>query len=113
MVKLAILCHPCTATPCGDLEDWLEGQLERLRDASPQGIIRLARPDQELADPETEVGWVVELGLPEDSILLDGDGVAGSLANFITDMRFLGLQPKILTQDEPAEAPVLDYPGLK
>ena len=37
MVKIAILCHPCTPAPTGDLEDWLEGQLDQLRKAAPRG----------------------------------------------------------------------------
>ena len=129
VVKLAIICHPCTPAPTGDLEDWLEGQLDRLRKAAPQGIIRLSRLAQELPDTEIEVGWLVELELPEQSILIWRDGLADTLADFVTDMRFLGLQPRVLTPNEFSEqtsahpashhhrdrlnVPVLDYPGLK
>ena len=130
MIKLAILCHPCTPAPVGDLEDWLEAQLDQLRKAAPHGIIHLSRLAQELPDTEIEVGWLVELELPEESVLLGRDGVADALADLVTDMRFLGLQPRILTPNKFSErtsahptsesdqpdllsAPVLDYPGLK
>ena len=126
MTKLAILCHPCTPVPEGDLEDWLEDHLDRLRSAGPRGIIRLSRLAQELPDTEIAVGWLIELELPEQSVLLARDGLADALADLVTDMRFLGLQPLVLTPTEfteysgrladvsPAavDRPVLDYPGI-
>ncbi len=104
MVKIAILCHPCTPAPTGDLEDWLEGQLDQLRKAAPVGIIRLSRLAQGLPDTEIEVGWLVELELPEESVQLGRDRLADALADLVTDMRFLGLQPRVLTPNECSEA---------
>ena len=130
MIKLAILCHPCTPVPEADLETWLEAQVDQLRKAAPEGIMRLSRLAQGLPDTEIGIGWLIELELPEESILLRRDGIADALADAVTDMRFLGLQPRTLSPHEfpdrygdlpgtlsepPAivHAPVLDYPGLK
>jgi len=126
MVKLAILCHPCTPAPAEDLEEWLKDQLDNLRATAGQGIIRLARLAQGLPDTDIDVGWLIELELPEESVLLGRDGVGDALADLVTDMRFLGLQPLLLTPREfteharglpgvgrPAmDRPVLDYPGI-
>ena len=100
MVKLAILCHPFTPVPEADLEDWLELQLNQLRKAAPQGIIRLSRLAQELPSTEIGIGWLIELELPEESVLLERDGLADALADLVTDMRFLGLQPRVLSPHE-------------
>jgi hypothetical protein len=130
MLKITILCHPLTPAPAGDLEAWLEAQLDGLREAAPQGIIRLSRLAQDLPDTEIDVGWVVELELPGEAILPGRQRLADALADLVTDMRFLGLQPRVLTpnglderasvlsasgSDQPTRvsAIVLDYPGLQ
>lgn len=105
MVSIAIVCHPCTPAPAGDLEEWLAGQLEVLRQAAPGGIIRLLRLVQDLPDTKVETGWLVELELPEESVLLGRDRLADALADLVTDMRFLGLQPRVMTPRTGSPAP--------
>jgi hypothetical protein len=130
MIQLAILCHPCTPVSDADLETWLDDQVEKLRREAPEGIIRLSRLSQELPDADIGIGWLIEVELPEESVLLRRDGLADALSAAVTDMRFLGLQPRVLSPLESSErngglpgrlseqtaiasAPILDYPGLQ
>lgn len=130
MAKFTILCHPCTPVPEANLEAWLEEKVDQLRKAAPDGIIRMSRLAQELPDTEIGIGWLIELEMSEESIDLRRNGLADALADVVTDMRFLGLQPRVLSPhelsgrdgDRPAprsdsapvlSAPVLDYPGLR
>jgi hypothetical protein len=132
MTKLTIRCHPCTPVAPAEIQDWLELKMSQLRAGDPEAIIRLSRVSQELPKMEMEMGWLIELELPEDSALLDRNGRGNPLADTLTDMRFLGLQPLLLfptsslgvaeyPESPPlgppalvdASGPVLDYPGLK
>jgi hypothetical protein len=89
MVQLAIRCQPRVPVSADDLEQWLEHQVNDLRAQAPQGTIRLSRLTQGLPSP---IGWLVELELAEEEPLLAGD----RLADALTDMRLLGLQPTLL-----------------
>lgn len=130
MTKLVIRCHPCTPVAPAELHDWLEQQLDKLRAAAPEAIIQLSRLTQEAPDHEIAMGWLIELELPADSSIVGDEGITGALADALTDMRFLGLQPAVLQQNDlptdpqggrsqgrPVRAevsgPVLTYPGLK
>jgi hypothetical protein len=104
MDKITIVCHPSTPVPTSELEDWLEERLEGLREVAPQGIIRHSRLAQDLPDTEVEVGWLIELEIPETSVQLKGDRLADALGDHVTDMRFLGLQPNVLTPQGPESA---------
>lgn len=92
MVQLAIRCHPVVPVSAGELEPWLEQQLNDLRAEAPVGIIRLSRLTQERPSSDCYIGWLVELELPEAESLLTGD----RLADALRDMRLLGLQPTLL-----------------
>jgi hypothetical protein len=92
MVQLAIRCHP--RVPVSDeLERcWLEQQASELRAAAPHGTVRLSRLTPGRPDAYLDVGWLVELELPEGEPLLAGH----RLADALRDMRLLGLQPTLL-----------------
>jgi hypothetical protein len=128
MFELTILCHPCTPVAPTELEDWLQHQVDRLRTSSPELIVRLSRLAQELPDSEITGGWLIELELADESHR-DHDPLPDVLADVLTDMRFLGMQPtvllplgisdlaralgKALSEPPVGNGPVLDYPGLK
>jgi hypothetical protein len=92
MVQLSIRCHPFAPVSADELEQWLERQVSQLRKEAPQGTIRLLRLTQELPDASLDIGWLLELELPEEDPLLARD----RLAEALRDMRLLGLQPTIL-----------------
>ena len=70
MLQLAIRCHPCVPVSADELEPWLEKQLDELRADAPHGTLRLSRLTQSAPDTDLEIGWLVELDLPEDEPLL-------------------------------------------
>jgi hypothetical protein len=90
MVQLAIRCQPRVPVDDNELEQWLEHQVTELRAGAPHGTIRLSRLTQGLP---SAIGWLLELELAEEEPLLAGD----RLADALTDMRLLGLQPTLLT----------------
>jgi hypothetical protein len=92
MVQLAIRCHPLVPVSTEELERWLERQVDDLRANAPQGIVRLSRLTQGLSSSDVAIGWLLELELPEEEPLLARD----HLAEALTDMRLLGLQPTLL-----------------
>jgi hypothetical protein len=92
MVQLAIRCHPVVPVSAGDLEQWLEQQLNDLRAQTPLGIIRMSRLAQGPPSSDCYIGWLIELELPEAESLLSED----RLADALRDMRLLGLQPTLL-----------------
>jgi hypothetical protein len=96
MLQLAIRCHPCVPVSADELEPWLEQQLDELRADAPHGTLRLSRLTQDAPGLELEVGWLVELELPEGEPLLAGR----RLGDALRDMRLLGLQPTLLAPDE-------------
>jgi hypothetical protein len=128
MSKLTILCHPSTPVAPAELEDWLELQLDRLRSSAPV-IVRLSRLTQALpSSGEVTGGWLVEVELTEESLPSKRDDLSRAVADVVTDMRFLGMQPMLLfphdlsehsaALDQPlshlqaADGPVFTYPGL-
>jgi hypothetical protein len=92
MMQLAIRCHPRVPVSADELEQWLEQQVDEIRAESPQGTVRLSRLTQGLPSVDIDIGWLVELELPEGQPLLTGDRLAATLM----DMRLLGLQPTLL-----------------
>jgi hypothetical protein len=96
MLQLAIRCHPCVPVSVDELEPWLEQQLDELRADAPNGTLRLSRLTQGAADLNLEIGWLIELDLPEGEPLLSGR----RLADALRDMRLLGLQPTLLAPQE-------------
>ena len=87
----------------------------------------MCRLAQELPDSEIIGGWLIELELADESSS-DRDQLSNVLVEVLTDMRFLGMQPKLLlpldisnlarslgkalAAPAPSNGPVLDYPGL-
>jgi hypothetical protein len=101
MVQLAIRCHPGVPVSIDELEGWLEGQVDELRSNAPHATIRLSRLTQSAPRAELSIGWLVELELDEGHPLLDGHWLADSL----TDMRLLGLQPTLFAPRGVNSAP--------
>jgi hypothetical protein len=96
MVQLAIRCHPCAPVAPDELEAWLEQHLDQLRAAAPEAILRLSRLTQGGPGTDLDIGWLVELELP-DVERLHG---RPRLADTLRDMRLLGLQPTLLAPHE-------------
>jgi hypothetical protein len=96
MVQLAIRCHPCVPMSAEELEPWLEKQVNELRADAPHGTLRLSRLTQGAPQRDLEIGWLVELDIPEGEPLLTGH----RLADALRDMRLLGLQPTLLAPQE-------------
>jgi hypothetical protein len=96
MLQLAIRCHPCVPVSADELEPWLKTQLDDLRADAPHGTLRLSRLTQSAPDMDLEIGWLVELDLPDREPLLTGR----RLADALRDMRLLGLQPTLLARHE-------------
>lgn len=96
MIQLAIRCHSCVPVEAVELEDWFADQVDALREANPAAAIRLTRLTQKLPDSEVDAGWLLELEVPEESLLAGTDSVAEDLADIFRDMRFLGLEPRVL-----------------
>ena len=96
MLQLAIRCHPCVPVSADELEPWLNTQLDDLRADAPHGTLRLSRLTQSAPDMDLEIGWLVELDLPDGEPLL----TSRRLADALRDMRLLGLQPTLLARRE-------------
>jgi hypothetical protein len=92
MVQITIRCHPRVPISSDELEQWLEQQVDGLRAEAPQGTIRLSRLTQGLPSSDVDIGWLLELDLPEEDPLLEQNRLAEALG----DMRLLGLQPTLL-----------------
>ena len=93
MVQFTIRCHPVVPVATDELERWLELEVHELRAEAPQGTIRLSRLTQTLQSADLDIGWLLELELPEGQPLLARD----RLAEAFRDMHLLGLQPTLLT----------------
>ena len=76
MLQLAIRCHPCVPISADELEPWLEKQLDELRADAPHGTLRLSRLTQGAPDLDLEIGWLIELDLPDGEPLLTGRRLA-------------------------------------
>jgi hypothetical protein len=100
MVQLAIRCHACAPVPAGELEGWLERQVDDLRAAAPHATLRLSRLTQGGPGTDLDIGWLVELELELE--LADGEPLLGGqlLADSLRDMRLLGLQPTLLARHD-------------
>ena len=96
MAQLAIRCHPFVPADAGELEAWLERQVDDLRAEAPHTTVRLSRLTQSRPDANLDVGWLVELELDEGDPLLAGH----RLVDALRDMRLLGLQPTLLAPRE-------------
>jgi hypothetical protein len=92
MVQITIRCHPGVPVPCEELELWLKRELDRLRDEVPQMTVRLSSLTQHLPSADIDVGWLIELELPDDGPMLENRDIAVALR----DMQLLGLQPTLL-----------------
>lgn len=92
MVQVVIRCHPCV--PVSDeLERWLEAQVEGIGAGHREETVRLSRLTQRLPTTKVDIGWLIDLDLP-DAERASG---AGGLASVLRDMRLLGLHPTVLT----------------
>ena len=105
MVQITIRCHPRVPIASDELERWLEQQVDGLRAEAPQGTIRLSRLTQGLPDSDVDIGWLLELELPEEDPLLE----RARLVEALRDMRLLGLQPTLLA---PLHLPILSRRDL-
>jgi len=101
MIQITIRCHPRVPVPSEELELWLERELDLLRDEVPQGTVRLSSLTQHLPSSDIDVGWLIELEMPEDGPVIEGRDLAGAMR----DMQLLGLQPTLLTHVTEYGAP--------
>ncbi len=127
MFGLTILCHPCTPVEPEELESWLRERTDRLQATDPKLMVRMCRLAHDLPDHRIIRGRLIELELVDESSS-DRGQLSNALAEVLTDMRFLGMQPKLLlplgvsdlaralgkalAESVPGNGPVLDYPGL-
>jgi hypothetical protein len=96
MLHLAIRTHPSFPVDAHDLEDWLERQLEELRAAAPRATVRLVRLTQHLPNTAVDIGWLLELDLPDSERI----ATERQLQELLTDMRLLGFEPTVLLPHE-------------
>jgi hypothetical protein len=94
MAQITIRCHPRVPVPIEDLEVWLKREVDHLRDEVPQATVRLSSLTQHLPSADVDVGWLIEVELPDDGQFLESRDLAVALR----DMQLLGLQPKMLTR---------------
>jgi hypothetical protein len=92
MVRFSIRCHSLVPAFPDELERWLEEWIGHLRADLPQGIIRMSRLTQGLPSGDVEIGWLVDLELPDGEPMLARDRMVGMLA----EIRLLGLHPTLL-----------------
>lgn len=94
MSQITIRCHPRVPVPTEELEVWLNREVDHLRDEVPQATVRLSSLTQHLPSADMDVGWLIELELPDDEPFLESRDLAVALR----DMQLLGLQPTLLTR---------------
>jgi hypothetical protein len=99
MVQFAIRCHRYVPVDVDELEHWFEQQILDLRTDAPDGTVRLSRLTQHLPSRELDIGWLLEVEVPETQSALARD----RLLVAVRDMRLLGLQPTLLTPFGVAE----------
>jgi hypothetical protein len=97
MVQVAIRCHPRAPVSAEELGNWLEREVGELRAEAPQGTVRLSSLTQHLPNADLDIGWLLELEMPEDDPLLRGR----RLTAVFRDMRLLGLTPTLLVRQVP------------
>jgi len=96
MARFSIRCHSLVPAFPDELERWLEEWVDRLRAELPHGIIRMSRLTQGLPGGDVEIGWLVDLELPDDEPVLARERMAGMLA----EIRLLGLHPTLLAPQD-------------
>jgi hypothetical protein len=96
MPQIAIRCHRCAPVAADEVEQWLAGELERLRDDAPRAVLRLLRLTQQAPTGEVEIGWLIELEAASGAPEFDGE----TLAPVVRDLRLLGLQPTVLQEKQ-------------
>src|SRR5687768_15095569 len=69
MVQVAIRCHPRAPTPAEEFASWLEREVADLRAEAPQGTVRLSSLTQHLPNTDVDIGWLLELEVPDDDPL--------------------------------------------
>jgi hypothetical protein len=92
MLQFAIRCHPTVPVPSGDLEEWLDVQVQKLRADARTATVRVSRLGQGLPSGDVEIGWLLEFGVPESELPLAHEHLDATL----TDMVLLGFQPTVL-----------------
>jgi hypothetical protein len=92
MVQFSIRCHRCVPVEADELERWLELQVADIRADAPAGTVRLSRLSQHLPTREIDIGWLVEIEVPETEGVLARDRVLET----VRDMQLLGLHPTLL-----------------
>jgi hypothetical protein len=102
MVHIAIRCHPSVPVHAGDLEEWLDAQLDRRRVQIPGATVRMSRLTQQLPSGDMHLGWLIEVDLPDEH----GPRAKRVMNEALTDMRLLGFHPTML-------APAGDDVGLE
>jgi hypothetical protein len=108
MSQIAIRCHPCVPASRAELYDWLEEQVGDLRAYAPEGTIRLSSLTQARPTGELDIGWLVELDLPDGESFLCG----ARCAALLRDLQLLGLQPTVLTALDPLDVAVPSHRHL-
>jgi hypothetical protein len=99
MVQVAIRCHPRVPVAMDELGTWLECEIDGLRAEAQGGTVRISSLTQHLPSTEIEIGWLVELELPEGAPLLQD----WRLSSVLRDMRLLGLTPTLLIRQPPRD----------
>jgi hypothetical protein len=108
MSQVAIRCHPCVPVSTAELSGWLEEQVGGLREDVPEGTIRLSHLTQARPTGELDIGWLVELDLPDGASFLSG----ARCATLLRDLQLLGLQPTVLTALDPLDVAVPSHRHL-
>jgi len=72
MIQIAIRCHPRAPLPAEDFGVWLEREIADLRAEDPQRALRLSSLTQHLPGGDVEIGWLVELEVPDDDPRIPG-----------------------------------------
>jgi hypothetical protein len=101
MVQITIRCQPRVPVSSDEVEHWLEREVDHMREEEPQGTIRLSCLTQHLPSSDIDVGWLIELELPEEGPLLE----TRALDVALRDMQLLGMQPTMLTRATEFGAP--------
>jgi hypothetical protein len=98
MVRFSIRCHSCVPVSPDELERWLEDRVDDIRADAPQGIIRTSRLTQGLPSGDFEIGWLIEVELPDAGHSLCGEWLADTLQ----EIQRLGLHTTLLMRHDPS-----------
>jgi hypothetical protein len=98
-MRFGIRCHPCAPVAIDEIEHWLEGETGRVRSEESGATVRLLRLSQDFPSGRHAMGWLIEFDAEAGS--LDGE----RLAEIISEMRLLGLQPTVLEPIEHLQLP--------